>query len=67
MELMPGRISAFKLPGIDAWLNLCIGIDARSNSVKNETIHVYKYNITFIENILLGKNQQSCTMKLKYI
>ena len=67
LELMPGRISAFKLPGIDARLNLCTGIDARSNSVKNETIHVYKYNITFIENILLGKNQQSCTMKLKYI
>ena len=39
MELTPGRISAFKLPGIDA----------QSNSVKNETIHVYKYNITFIE------------------
>ena len=48
MELMPGRISAFKLPGIDARSNLCIGIDARMNSVKNETIHVYKYNITFI-------------------
>ena len=23
---------------------------------KNETIHVYKYNITFIDNILLKKN-----------
>ena len=59
LELMPSRISAFKLPGIDAWsnrLNLCIGIDAQSNSVKNETIHVYKYNITFIDNILLKKN-----------
>ena len=58
LELMPGRISAFKLPGIDAQsnrLNLCIGIDARLNSVKNETIHVYKYNITFIDNILLKK------------
>ena len=52
---MPGQISAFKLPGIDAQLNLCIGIDARSNSVKNETIHIYKYNITFIDNILLKK------------
>ena len=70
LELMPGQISAFKLLGIDAQLNqsnLCIGIDARSNSVKNETIHVYKYNITFIEKYFIGKNQQSCTMKLKYI
>ena len=42
-ELMPGRIgriSAFKLLGIDGidaqpnWSNLCIGIDAQSNSVK---------------------------------
>ena len=55
LELMPGRISAFKLPGIDARSNLCIGIDARSNSVKNETIHVYKYNITFIEKYFIGK------------
>ena len=55
MELMPGRISAFKLPGIDARSNLCIGIDAQSNSVKNETIHVYKYNITFIEKYFIGK------------
>ena len=37
MVLMPGRIgriSAFKLPGIDgidARLNLCIGIDAQLN------------------------------------
>ena len=67
LELMPGQISAFKLPGIDARLNLCIGIDARSNSVKNETIHIYKYNITFIDKYFIGKNQQSCTMKLKYI
>ena len=58
LELMPGRISAFKLPGIDArlnWSNLCIGIDAWSNSVKNETIHVYKYNITFIDKYFIGK------------
>ena len=37
LELMPSQISAFKLPGIDAWLNrsnLCIAIDAQSNSVK---------------------------------
>ena len=65
---MPGRISAFKLReidgidarsnlciGIDARSNLCIGIDARSNSVKNEIIHVYKYNITFIEKYFIGK------------
>ena len=59
LELMPSWISAFKLPGIDARSNRsnsCIGIDARLNSVKNETIHVYKYNITFIDNILLKKN-----------
>ena len=58
LELMPGRISAFKLLGIDAQSNrsnLCIGIDARSNSVKNETIHVYKYNITFIGKYFIGK------------
>ena len=55
---MPGRNSAFKLPGIDALSNqsnLCIGIDARSNSVKNETIHIYKYNITFIDKYFIGK------------
>ena len=45
LALTPGQISAFKLPGIDA----------RSNSVKNETIHVYKYNITFIEKYFIGK------------
>ena len=64
---MPGRISAFKLRGIDARSNLRIGIDARSNSVKNETIHIYKYNIPFIDKYFIRKNQQSCTMKLKYI
>ena len=61
LELMPSRISAFKLPGIDAQSNqsnLCIGIDARSNSVKkgDNTRLLYKYNITFIDNILLKKN-----------
>ena len=55
MEWMPSRISAFKLPGIDAQSNLCIGIDAQSNSVKNETIHIYKYNIAFIEKYFIGK------------
>ena len=55
---MPGRISAFKLQeidGIDARSNLRIGIDARSNSVKNETIHIYKYNIPFIDKYFIGK------------
>ena len=60
LELMPDRISAFKLREIDE-------IDARSNSVKNETIHIYKYNIPFIDTYFIRKNQQSCTMKLKYI
>ena len=70
LELMPDRISAFKLQEIDeidARSNLRIGIDARSNSVKNETIHIYKYNIPFIDKYFIRKNQQSCTMKLKYI
>ena len=61
LELMPGRISAFKLPGIDARSNrsnLCIGIDVQSNSVKNETIHVYKYNITFIDKYFIGKTNK---------
>ena len=56
---MPGQISALKLPGIGAQSNrsnLCIGIDALSNSVKNETIHVYKYNITFIEKYFIEEN-----------
>ena len=52
---MPGRISAFKLREIDARSNLHIGIDARSNSVKNETIHIYKYNIPFIDKYFIGK------------
>ena len=52
---MPGRISAFKLHEIDARSNLCIGIDAQSNSVKNETIHIYKYNIPFIDKYFIGK------------
>ena len=65
LELMPGRISAFKyeklMPGRICALALmpgrilCIGIDARSNSVKNETVHVYKYNITFIDKYFIGK------------
>ena len=70
LELMPGRISAFKLreiDEIDAQSNLRIGIDAQSNSVKNEIIHIYKYNIPFIDKYFIQKNQQSCTMKLKYI
>ena len=70
LELMPDRISAFKLreiDEIDARSNLRIGIDAWSNSVKNEAIHIYKYNIPFIDKYFIRKNQQSCTMKLKYI
>ena len=70
LELMPDRISAFELreiDEIDARSNLRIGIDARLNSVKNETIHIYKYNIPFIDKYFIRKNQQSCTMKLKYI
>ena len=44
MELMPGRICALELmPG-------------RIQS-KNETIHIYKYNITFIDKYFIGKRQ----------
>ena len=49
---MAGGISAFKLPGIDARSNLCI---PGRIQLKNETIHVYKYNITFIDKYFIGK------------
>ena len=45
MELMPGRI------GQICALELMPG---RIQS-KNETIHVYKYNITFIDKYFIGK------------
>ena len=42
MELMPGRICALELmPG--------------QIQSKNETIHIYKYNITFIDKYFIGK------------
>ena len=42
MELMPGRICALELmPG-------------RIQS-KSKTIHIYKYNITFIDKYFIGK------------
>ena len=42
MELMPGRICALEL------------MSGRIQS-KNETIHIYKYNITFIDKYFIGK------------
>ena len=52
MELMPGRICALALmPGRICALELMPG---RIQS-KNETIHIYKYNIPFIDTILLEK------------
>ena len=64
MEFMPGRICALALmPGQICALELMPG---RIQS-KNETIHIYKYNITFIDKYFIGKNQHGCTMKLKYI
>ena len=42
MELMPGQICALEL--------MSGGIQS-----KNETIHVYKYNITFIDKYFIGK------------
>ena len=45
MKLMPGQICALELmPG-------------RIQS-KNETIHIYKYNIPFIDTILLEKTNK---------
>ena len=42
MELMPGRICALELmPG--------------QIQSKNETIHIYKYNVTFIDKYFIGK------------
>ena len=42
MELMPGRICALELmPG--------------QIQSKNEAIHIYKYNITFIDKYFIGK------------
>ena len=42
MELMPSRICALEL------------MPSRIQS-KNETIHIYKYNITFIDKYFIGK------------
>ena len=65
MVLMPGRIgriSAFKLPGMmelmpDRISRIC-ALELMPSRIqsKNETVHIYKYNITFIDNILLKKN-----------
>ena len=42
MELMPGQICALELmPSLI--------------QSKNETIHIYKYNITFIDKYFIGK------------
>ena len=44
MELMPSRICALELmPG--------------QIQSKNETIHIYKYSITFIDKYFIGKKQ----------
>ena len=55
---MPGRISAFKvreIDGIDARSNLCVGIDARSISVKNETIHFTSTILHLLILFFIGK------------
>ena len=44
MELMPGRICALEL------------MPDQIQS-KNETTHIYKYNITFIDKYFIGKRQ----------
>ena len=55
MELMSGRICALALmPGRICALELMPG---RIQS-KNETIHVYKYNITFIDKYFIGKTNK---------
>ena len=52
MEFMPDRICALALmPGRICALELMPG---RIQS-KNETIHIYKYNITFIDKYFIGK------------
>ena len=52
MEFMPGQICALALmPGRICALELMPG---RIQS-KNETIHIYKYNITFIDKYFTGK------------
>ena len=54
MEFMPSRICALALmPGRICALELMPG---RIQS-KNETIHIYKYNITFIDKYFIGKRQ----------
>ena len=52
LELMAGRISAFKLPGIDAWSNLCVPGRIQSK------MRQYTFTSTILhllKNILLGK------------
>ena len=52
MELMPGRICALALmPGQICALELMPG----RIQPKNETLHIYKYNITFIDKYFIGK------------
>ena len=52
MEFMPGQICALALmPGRICALELMPG---RIQS-KNGTIHIYKYNITFIDKYFIGK------------
>ena len=54
MEFMPGRICALALmPGRICALELMLD---RIQS-KNETTHIYKYNITFIDKYFIGKRQ----------
>ena len=67
MELMPGRISAFKLPGIDAG-RIC-ALELMPGRIQSK-MRQYTFTSTILhllKKILLEKNQQSCTMKLKYI
>ena len=52
MEFMPGQICALALmPGRICALEL---MPSRIQS-KNETIHIYKYNITFIDKYFIEK------------
>ena len=54
MEFMPSRICALALmPGRICALEL---MPDRIQS-KNETTHIYKYNITFIDKYFIGKRQ----------
>ena len=67
LELMPGQINALELmPGRIGQISALELMPSRIQSKMRQ----YMFTSTILhllKNILLEKNQQSCTMKLKYI